>query len=261
MIQSVSRGLDILDLMADRDGEISVTEAARLLRVDVSTASRLLRTLESRGFVDQQVETHRFRLGTKLISLSNVLLESLNLGTIGHEAVRALVDKTGEGAQLGILARTDVVFIDHVDGPERLTIATNIGDHDPLHCTAIGRALLCGLSDDEVRDLLARTRLERYTARTVVAVSEIVDRVRTARRQGYAFDDEERYAGVQCVASPVCDHTGRVVAAIGISGPTPRMIRATEKAMAEAVRVAGRELSSRLGCDADKLGRTRPVAQ
>jgi IclR family transcriptional regulator, KDG regulon repressor len=255
MIQSLGRGLEILDLMADRGGETSVTEVARLLEVDRSTASRLLGTLEARGFVDQHVETHRFRLGTKLIHLSNVLLESLSLGTIGHEEVRGLVDETGEGAQLGILGRTDAVFIDHVDGPERLTIATNIGDHDPLHCTAMGRVLLSGLSDDEARDLLARTRLERYTPRTVVALNEVIDRVRVVRRQGYAFDDEERYAGVQCVAAPIRDHTGRVVAAIGISGPTPRMIRATERVLADAVRGAGNEISSRLGYTA----RSRPA--
>ena len=247
MIQSLDRGLVILDLMSDRGGEISVTEAARLLQVDRSTASRLLATLEARGYVDQNVETHRFRLGTRLIHLSNVLLESLSLGTIGHEEVKALVDQTGEGAQLAILGRIDAVFIDHVDGPERLTIATNVGDHDPLHCTAIGRTLLSGLTDEEVRDLLARTRLERYTTRTIVALNEVVDRVKVVRRQGYAFDDEERYAGVQCVAAPVRDHTGRVVAAIGISGPTPRMIRATERILSDAVRSAGRELSSRMG--------------
>ncbi|MFI5042398.1 MAG: IclR family transcriptional regulator [Acidimicrobiales bacterium] len=247
VIQSLSRGLELLDLMADRGGETSVTEAARFLGVDVSTGSRLMATLESRGYVDQDPETHRFRLGTKVIHLSNVLLESLTLGTIGHEEVRALVEQTGEGAQLAILGRTTAVFIDHVDGRERLTISTNVGDQDPLHCTAIGRALLSGLADAEVRDLLARTPLERYTPRTVVSIPEVVERLRVVRRQGYAFDDEERYAGVQCVAAPVHDHSGRVVAAIGISGPTPRMIRATEKVLAEAVRAAGNQLSSRLG--------------
>jgi IclR family transcriptional regulator, KDG regulon repressor len=247
MIQSLDRGLEILDLMAGKGGEISVTEAARHLGVDPSTASRLLATLQSRGFVDQSMDTHRFRLGTKLIQLSNRLLESLSLGTIGHEEVRALVEQTGEGAQLAIMGRAYAVFIDHVDGPERLTIATNVGDHDPLHCTAIGRALLSGMSDDEARDLLQRTRLERYTPRTLVAMNEIMERVRQARRQGYAFDDEERYIGVQCVASPVRDHTGRVVAAIGISGPTARMIRGTERVLSEAVRSAGRQLSSRMG--------------
>jgi IclR family acetate operon transcriptional repressor len=103
------------------------------------------------------------------------------------------------------------------------------------------------MSDKEVSDLLATTELERYTPRTTVSIGEVLDRVRIVRRQGYAFDDEERYAGVQCVAAPIFDHSGRVVAAIGISGPTPRMIRATEKALSEAVRAASRQISSRLG--------------
>jgi DNA-binding IclR family transcriptional regulator len=247
MIQSLSRGLEILDLMATRGGEVSVTEAARFLGVDGSTSSRLMATLEARGYVDQSRDTHRFRLGTKLIQLSNTVLQSLNLGSIGHEEVRALAEETGEGAQMAILRRTFAVFVDHVDGRERLTINTNVGDYDPLHCTAIGRALLSGMSDKEVSDLLATTELERYTPRTTVSIGEVLDRVRIVRRQGYAFDDEERYAGVQCVAAPIFDHSGRVVAAIGISGPTPRMIRATEKALSEAVRAASRQISSRLG--------------
>ncbi len=247
MIQSLDRGLEILDFMATGHGEVSVSEVAQHLGVDRSTASRLMATLEGRGYVDQHPLTHRFQLGTRLIQLSNVLLESLSIGTIGHEEVRALMEQTGEGSQLAILARSNAVFIDHVDGRERLTIATNIGDHDPLHCTAIGRALLSGLHDEEIRDLLGPGPLERYTSRTTVSPSDVVEKVRVARRKGYAFDDEERYVGVQCVAAPVFDHTGRVVAAIGISGPTPRMIRATEKALSEAVRAAGRQLSSRLG--------------
>jgi len=247
MIQSLSRGLEILDLMATRGGEISVTEAARFLGVDGSTGSRLMATLESRGYVDQNAETHRFRLGTKLIQLSNAVLESLNLGTIGHEEVRTLAEETGEGAQMAILGRAFAVFVDHVDGRERLTINTNVGDHDPLHCTAIGRALLSGLSEDAARELLETTDLDRYTPRTVVSIPEILERLRIVRRLGYAFDDEERYAGVQCLAAPVFDHTGRVVAAVGISGPTPRMIRATEKVLSKAVRSASQQVSSRLG--------------
>jgi IclR family KDG regulon transcriptional repressor len=247
VIQSLRRGLEILDLMASQGGEASVTEAARFLGVDRSTSSRLMATLKSRGYVDQDGETQRYRLGTKLIQLSNVLLQSLNLGMIGHEEVRALAEQTGEGAQLAILVGTTAVFIDHVDGRERLTINTNIGDHDPLYCTSIGRALLAGLSDAEVRDRLSRTHLQRYTPKTLVSIDQIIDRLRTVRIQGYAFDDEERHAGVQCVAAPVYDHTGRVAAAIGISGPTPRMIRASEAALAQAVRAASRQLSSRLG--------------
>jgi IclR family transcriptional regulator, KDG regulon repressor len=246
VIQSLARGLDILDFIAAQGGEVSVTEAARFLGVDRSTSSRLLSTLAERGFVDQDI-TLRYRLGTKLLQLSNALLESLNLGVIGHQEVRALAEETGEGAQLAILVGTQAAFIDHVDGRERLTINTNIGDHDPLYCTAIGRALLSGLPDGEVRELLSRVRLERFTRNTVVSIDEVIDRLRRVRNRGVAFDDEERHHGVQCYAAPVFDHTGNIVAAIGISGPTHRMIRAGEEALSGAVRAAGQQLSTALG--------------
>ncbi len=247
MIQSLRRGLEIIDFMATRGGEASVSEAARFLGVDRSTSSRVLSTLEGKGYVEQDAETQRYRLGTRLLQLSAALLESLHLGSLGRDEVHALAEQTGEGAQLAVLSATDAIFIEHADGREALTISTNVGDRDPIYCTAIGRALLSTLPDWEVRDRLSRVHMERYTRKTVTSIDQVLDALRLVRMQGYAFDDEERHAGVQCVAAPVFDHTGRCVAAIGISGPTPRMMKATEAAVSSAVLASARSLSGRLG--------------
>jgi DNA-binding IclR family transcriptional regulator len=252
VIQSLRRGLEVLEFMAARDGEATVTEVARVLSVDRSTSSRLLATLEARGFVEQDPDTQRYRLGTKLTLLSNVVLRSRNLGAVGHEVVRSLAESSGEGAHLAILTGADAVFIDHVDGRERLTINTSIGEHDPTYCTAIGRALLSGLSEDAIRELLADVVMKRFTRKTVTSIDRVVESARLVRQQGYAFDDEERHVGVQCVAAPVFDHTGRVVAAVGISGPTGRIASATERTIREVLS-ASRSLSTRLGFDASQL--------
>lgn len=240
--------------MAARDGEATVTEVARVLSVDRSTSSRLLATLEARGFVEQDPDTQRYRLGAKLTLLSNVALRSRKLGALGHEAVRSLADSSGEGAHLAILTGADAVFIDHVDGRERLTISTSIGEHDPTYCTAIGRALLSGLSEDAIRKLLADVEMRRFTLKTVTTIDRVIESVRLVREQGYAFDDEERHAGVQCAAAPVFDHSGGVVAAIGISGPTARIASATDRIIREVLS-ASRALSTRLGSDASQLAR------
>lgn len=247
MIQSLRRGLEILELMAAHNGEISVTEAARHLDVDRSTSSRLLATLDRRGFVTRDSDSQRYRLGSKLLVLSKVLLDTLNVAAIGHDDVRALGEITGEAAHLAILVGSDAVFVDHVDGREALTINASVGDRDPLYCTAIGRALLLGHTDAEVRALLRGVGMIAFTRKTTTSMARLIECLGASRAQGYTFDDEERHAGVQCIAAPVHDHTGRVVAAIGISAPTSRVVRAGTDALAVAVVAASRNVSLKLG--------------
>jgi DNA-binding IclR family transcriptional regulator len=251
MIQSLRRGLEVLEFMAGRGGAATVSEAARFLDVDRSTSSRLLATLEGRGFVARGSETQAYRLGSKLLVLSKVLLDSLSVASASQDDIQALADRTGEAAHVAILVGQEAVFVNHVDGHEALTISTSVGDRDPLYCTAIGRALLLGMPDAGVRALLRGVKLIPYTRKTTTTIVGVLERLRAFRAQGYAFDDEERHAGVQCLAAPVRDHHGDVVGAIGISAPTLRVVKAGENVFAEAVLEAARSLSARLGFAAE----------
>jgi IclR family acetate operon transcriptional repressor len=233
--------------MAGRGGGTTVSEAARFLGVDRSTSSRLLATLEDRGFVSRESEKYGYRLGSKLLVLSKVLLDSLSVASASHDDIQTLADRTGEAAHVAILVGHEAVFVNHVEGREALTISTSVGDRDPLYCTAIGRALLLGMSDAEVRELLRGVKLIPYTRKTTTTVVGVLERLRVFRAQGYAFDDEERHAGVQCLAAPVRDHHGEIVGAIGISAPTLRVVRASESVLARAVLDAAGSLSGRLG--------------
>ena len=247
VIQSLQRGLEILEHMAARGGEITVSEAARRLGVDRSTSSRLLATLDGAGFVVRNPETQRYHLGSKLLVLSKALLDTLNVAEAGRVDVRALGERTGEAAHLAILVARDAVFVDHVDGREALTINASVGDRDPLYCTAIGRALLMGMSDAEIRELLRGTEMAAFTRNTTTSMARLLEAVADSRLRGYTADDEERHAGVQCVAAPVRDHRGHVVASIGISAPRARFARVGEESLAAAVTDAAAALSSRLG--------------
>jgi len=155
------------------------------------------------------------------------------------------------GSNCGFWALSIAPFVKHVDGGEALTISTSVGDRDPLYCTAIGRALLLGMPDAGVRALLRGVKLIPYTRKTTTTIVGVLERLRAFRAQGYAFDDEERHAGVQCLAAPVRDHHGDVVGAIGISAPTLRVVKAGENVFAEAVLEAARSLSARLGFAAE----------
>jgi IclR family transcriptional regulator, KDG regulon repressor len=247
MIQSLRRGLQILERAAQDGGLATVKDTARYLGVDPSSASRLMATLEGQGFLIQDPKTLTYRLGPRILELNNALLGSYNLGAHSHEVVQTLARDTGEGSHLAVLVAGEAVFVDRGIGYGALTVKTEIGARDPGYCTAIGRALLSGLTDDEVRQELKHVRFKLFTSKTTTTMDQLLVKLSSVRSLGYAFDDEEYHKGVQCIAAPVFDHTGRTIAAIGISGPTASIQKATVLALAKRVRAASGSLSAQLG--------------
>lgn len=261
MGQSLRRGLEILEYTATRGGSASVTETATFLGVDPSTSSRLMTTLKAMGFLIQDPDTRRYQLGTKLLQLSNTVLHNLSVVGLAHDLLRGLAQVTGESAHLAILVNDVAVFLDRYASSAAIVVNTEIGSTDPAYCSAIGRALLTGLRDEDIRQRLSNSFLARRTARTLTSLDDIIERVRTARTAGYAFDDEEANDGVQCIAAPVYDHLDRVVAAIGISTPTLRIKRLSQLEMASAVLQTSKRLSARLAHPHNEHDTgTRPLA-
>jgi IclR family acetate operon transcriptional repressor len=247
MIQSLRRGLQILEYLAGDGGQATVKDTARFLGVDPSTASRLMATLETQGFLQQDPKTQAYQLGTRILELNNALLRTYGLGAHSHDIVQALARDTEEGSHLAVLVAGEAVFVDRGIGKGLITVNTEIGARDPIYCTAIGRALLFGMTDEEVREELKEIRFKRFTTKTVSSMRELLAKLATVRAMGFAFDDEEFHEGVQCVAAPVFDHGGRTVAAIGMSGPKASVEKATIPKLARRVVAASNALSAQLG--------------
>jgi DNA-binding IclR family transcriptional regulator len=247
MIQSLRRGLEILEYIARDGGQATVKDTARHLGVDASTASRLMATLERQGFLQQDPKTLAYWLGTRILELNNALLRTYRLGAYSHEVVQSLARETGEASHLAVLVNGEAVFVDRAVGRGVITVNTEIGARDPTYCTAIGRALLSGLSDDEVRMELKDTAFKRLTPKTTTTMDELLEKLEVVRAKGYAFDDEEANPGVQCLAAPVFDHSGRMIAAVGLSGPTASIEKATVSKLSKRVLSASRVLSAQLG--------------
>ena len=247
MIQSLRRGLEILEFIAGDGGQATVKDTARHLGVDASTASRLMSTLEGQGFLQQDPKTQAYWLGTRILELNNALLRTYRLGAHSHEVVQSLARETGEASHLAVLVRGEAVFVDRAVGRGVITVNTEIGARDPTYCTAIGRALLSGLSNDEVRIELKDVGFKRFTPKTTTTMRELLEKLEIVRIKGYAFDDEEANPGVQCLAAPVFDHSGRMIAAVGISGPKANIAKATVPRLAKRVLDASGVLSAQLG--------------
>jgi IclR family acetate operon transcriptional repressor len=239
-IQTLARGLQIINALADAQDGLSITELGERFGVDKGNMSRFLQTLANYGFAEKAADTRRYYLGPQVVRLSRSLLTRMKLRETAKPFLDELVKATGECAHLAILAQGQALYIDQAESPSALRVTTGVGTMAPLHCTALGKVLLA------FANAPAAEHLNSFTIRTITDHAALQGHLERVRKQGYAIDDEEFDAGVRCIAVPVCDYRDRCVAAIGVSGPTSRMSLESLPKVAQAVQEIGRSLSARL---------------
>ena len=239
-IQSLARRLKILDLLGQALDGISITELADQLSVDKGSASRLVSTLARYGYAEKDEVTRRYHLGSQVVSLSRSVLTRLPLREAAKPYLRQLMERTGECAHLAVPAQGKVLYIDQVESPATLRVNAQVGTMNPLHCTALGKALLA------FGDVGIPKTLDRRTPHTIKSKRALRQHLEEIRRTGYALDDEEFDLGVRCVAVPVFDFRGKAVGSIGISGPASRITPERLPALAAVVVEIGKVLSERM---------------
>ena len=239
-MKTLARGLKILDILADSEDSVGITELADQLGIDKGSASRMMQTLAKYGFADKDMDTRRYRLGPKVVTLSRSLLSRMPLREAAKPFLRRLVDETGECAHLGVLSRGKVLYADQHESPAALRVTTDVGSTAPLHCTALGKALLA-FSDHPIPK-----ELDTYTSRTIVTLEMLRYNLEQTRQQGYAIDDEEFVFGVRCIAVPVYDFRDKVIGSVGISGPAARLTLEKIPDLAKIVVDFGKQLSDRM---------------
>lgn len=247
VINSLARGLHILRLLADGAAPFGVTEVAEQLEVDPSTAYRLLATLQAQGFVAQDADSKKYTIGYGVLAIAGSIQRRLSVIEIARQYLRDVATKTGENAHVAIRDRACAVSIDSESATGILRVETTIGTPEPLYCTAVGKALLIDFSPEALHEIFGNASLKRYTAQTITNLDDLQADLARARRLGYAFDDEELHPGVKCIASPLRDHTGRVIAAFGISAPSVRLSRERVPDVASMIVSNAHAISALLG--------------
>jgi IclR family acetate operon transcriptional repressor len=243
--KALVKGLALVELVADSERPprlVDLVEASGLPR---PTVLRLLDVL-CRAEVVRTDTAGAYTLGPRVAAWGHSFLHRLDLRSLAVEFMEELVEISDETCFLGVLDRGQVLYLAAVNSPQPVRPAARPGSRNPLHCTGIGKALLSGLDDQQVPDVLSLP-LERRTENTVtdpVALSEQLDVV---RRRGYAIDDVENEEGVRCVAAPIRDHTGAVVAGLSVSAPAYRFSTEDVHRLAPDVLRVAAELSRRLG--------------
>lgn len=249
--QTLERGLALLEILRSAPGGLALADLAAASGLHKSTVHRLVAALSRWGYVSRSPEG-RYRLGIRLAELGQVALQCLDLRAEAAPHLRDLVARTGITAHLGVLHGAEIVYLDKVES-DRATVrmASTIGGRMPVHSTAIGKAILARLPEDDVRALLARTGLPARTPRTITDMEVLIDQLRLTRRRGWALDDTENEEGIRCVAAPLFDHTGRVVGAVSLSGPVFQVTVEAVPDLARAVQACAARISVALGWSGD----------
>lgn len=247
LINSLSRGVEILRLLADAAGPLGVTDVAERLAVDPSTAYRLLATLERGGLVQQDLDSKKYSIGYGILEVASSLLRRMSVVTAADPYLRSIALSTRESTHVAVLDGTRAVFVGRQSGAGILRVETTIGSSEPAYCTAVGKALLADQSEAQLCHLFPDEPLPRHTPHTITTVADLAVELERVRRNGYAYDDEELHPGVRCIASPVRDHRSRIVAAFGLSMPATRLTREHIPTLVEQISSAAEAISVQLG--------------
>ncbi|OEU53236.1 MAG: IclR family transcriptional regulator [Desulfuromonadales bacterium C00003096] len=249
MIQAVSHALDLLEQFHGDDvDELGVTELSKRLKLHKNNVFRLLATLESRGYIEQNKATENYRLGLKSLELGQTFIKKMGLLHQARPVLEELVDESNETAYVAIFKDGYIVYLDVVETRLTVRVVSRVGTRLPSYCTAAGKVHLAYMSDEELESFLPEQGLEAYTPHSITDRDALKKDLTKVAEQGYAFDIEELDIGVRCVAAPIRDYTRRIVGALSISGPATRFSdERLEKELVPLVTRASEELSTRLG--------------
>ena len=242
-IQVISRMMSLLDCLSRHPGQVSLKQLALDTRLHPSTAHRILAAMTRAGFVERG-DPGTYCLGIRLLELGNVVKSRINIRESAMPSMQALHLKLGESVNLGVRQGDDIVYVDRTSsGRSSVRVVHLVGARAPLHVTAVGKLYLAEDSSEKLREYAKRTGLPGYTPTSLTTFSALEKEVEHVRRHGVAFDNEEIEQGLRCIAAPIRDDDGELIAGISVSAPADRH----NPEWATLVKAAADEISGTIG--------------
>jgi DNA-binding IclR family transcriptional regulator len=245
-LSSVTTAIHLLKTFTEEDDELGISELAKRLGVAKSTVHRLAGALLNEGLLHQDPASGRYRLGVGLFSLGLMVRSRLDVTNESKYELNELREVTKENVRLAVLERDSVVFLHDFEAPQTLRLRSATGQLRPAFCTAEGICLISGLRRNELEEFLKYPRIAR-TNRTIVDQEEFVARISSAKRRGYAFEDEECDEGTRSIAAPIYNAEGQIVAAVGVAGPRARIRKSQVTKIAPLVKETASQISQKMG--------------
>ena len=245
ILQTADRALEILELLARES--MTLTDIQNKMGLNKSTAHRLMMTLLNRGFVERNEQTGIYQIGLKMVEISSIRLNHIELKTEALPYLHQLANKLNQSIQLAILDEDEAVFIEKVEKYQSFHMYCQIGKRIPLYCSGVGKSLLLDKSDEEIKGLLSDVTFEKYTDKTYQSVEEVLEDVHEAQKKGYTQDRAEHEENVHCVAMPIYDYRGRIVAAASVTGFSEKLYVEEGERARKALKITCDAISKRLG--------------
>jgi IclR family acetate operon transcriptional repressor len=228
-IRVLDRAFRVLSLLSDGNPR-TLTELSGALEINSSTMFRLLATLSSHNYVQRNERTGEYRLGLAPLELTRAYFEGNDIRRNALPELEILRDDTTETVHLGVLDRMEVVYLEKLHGLHAIGLmSSRVGGRSPSHCTGLGKVLLAYLDPQIVQNYFEEQGLKSYTERTISDLDQLMIHLGDVRRKGFALDLGEHEAEVRCVAAPLFGISGKVVAAISVSGPAARLESLVDK--------------------------------
>ena len=247
IIGSVQKSLDILDLFNAATPELGTTEIAAAMGFHKSTVAGLIYTLQAKGYLRQNPATRKYRLGLKLAERASIMLSHVEIRQVALPQLQELHDCFDETVNLAVLDGADVVYVERLLSRRALGMRSEVGKRMLAHSTALGKAILSCWTLELVQAFIKQHGLVAVTPHTITEPAKLLYELDRTREQGFAMDDEENEPGGRCVAAPIFDHTGQVVAAASVSVPTSRLSISEIPKVGMKVREIAKAISCNLG--------------
>ncbi|MEW5978998.1 MAG: IclR family transcriptional regulator [Acidobacteriota bacterium] len=253
-VPAVEKSFAILEMFAARNQGYTLSEVGRLLKLPISTASSLLYTLQSCGYLYRN-DKGRFFLTMKMLTEGNKALGQMKLREIAEPELKKLTLETGLASILSIRDGDQAVCIEKIEGTSPIRLASHVGKRMYLHQTSYGKAILAHTSEQQVEAIVESRGLPPATENTITSLPQLTKELTRIRAQGWALDDQETGLGIRGIAAPIFDHNGNVVAGVAVGGSVFELDK-NLKAVATAVKACALRISEHLGYQETALSRS-----
>lgn len=246
-VQSLTRALSILNVIAENSSGLTLTGISRALGLAPSTTHRLLTTLQEERYVQYDRDNSHWQIGMQAFVTGNGFLSSRDLVGVARPFMRRMMEENGETVNLAISEGDDVIYMAQVESREMMRVYSKPGNKVPLHCSGVGKAIMMLMPSTDIERIATQKGLPKLTDKTLTDLASLKAELTLSKKQGFAVDDEEHAVGLRCVASVIYDEYAEPLAALSISGPAARISTERLIELGETVRHFAENITAALG--------------
>ncbi len=247
LLKALDKSLAILEILSQEGSPLSIAELSERLGIYPSTIHRILDTLRYWGYVEQDPVTQRYQLGLKVLELGTAKLQGMELVKEAAPYLKELRERSNETVHLAVLEEGEVLYLAKEESFQSIRMVSRVGRRLPAYCTGLGKVLLANLNEEEQKKIIEEKGLPRFTKNTITDKKKLREELSKVRHQGFAEDRGEHERDVHCLAAPIKDHRGEVMAAVSISLPAFRMNASKKRKLKETLIQTCENISTRLG--------------